>query len=398
MSNQKFFCPLPIISLSLEAGLQRRICCHDTTQEIEDLRDFIPEDGVQETNLNKKIIECYSKGLIPKNCEFCFNLEKHGNSSPRLEYLSKFPEVNLATKTDKIKYLDLTVDNKCNLKCRSCRPSYSNLLVKEFDELGIPYDKQQIGRIELIKSLDYIRLLPHLEKNAHITITGGEPFFSKNTKDLLFYLIESGQSLSISLRIFTNLTILPKWFEEIIDKYQFVELILSLDGSREIAEYIRHPSKWNIIIKNLETLSNLSRANLVVKIHFVLQVYNILSIANLINDLIPFQNSFPIVPEVTKLTHPSILRIEVLPKHKLKELVITEVKNLNNTKNLLISNKYKQQNIKAIDQIINLLESSKGSEDNYEFIQFLTHTKKIDSKRKQSLKNIIPYIAKTDQL
>ncbi|MFT6633482.1 MAG: MoaA/NifB/PqqE/SkfB family radical SAM enzyme [Bacteriovoracaceae bacterium] len=398
MSKNKIFCPLPIISLSLEAGLQRRLCCHDTSQETESLSLFDPSKGVGSSPLNKKVINEFSQGLIPKNCEYCFELEANGNQSPRKEYLQKFKTITPSTVTKKIHYLDITIDNECNLKCRSCRPSYSKKLTQEFEKFNFPYNKELINSIDLIEAKDYLKFLPLLAEESMLTITGGEPFFSNKTKAILDYLIKRKQSHGVSLRIFTNLSILPIWFSEVQPLFKSIELIISLDGSKELAEYIRYPSKWKSILKNLESLTEKPMPSLTIKIHFVLQAYNIVGIAELITELLPFENFFSIVPNITKLTHPTVLKVEVIPKEKLNKIIILEIEKLQILQSRLKENSFTKENHEGIMEIVKLLKNIHGSKNNLEFIQFLAHTQKIDKQRKQSFSNINQAILKLDKI
>jgi MoaA/NifB/PqqE/SkfB family radical SAM enzyme len=398
MSKNQLFCPLPLISLSLEAGLQRRLCCHDTGQETENLSFFDPSKGVASTPLNKKIINEFSQGFIPKNCKYCFELEANGNQSPRKEYLQKFKMITPSTVTKKVYYLDITIDNKCNLKCRSCRPSYSKKLIEEFDKFNFPFNKELVNSIDLIEAKDYLKFLPLLAEESMLTITGGEPFFSTKTKTILDYLINNKQSHGVSLRIFTNLSILPDWFNEIQPLFKSIELIISLDGSKELAEYIRYPSKWKSILKNLESLTKKSISSLTIKIHFVLQAYNIAGIAELITELLPFENFFSIVPNITKLTHPTVLKVEVIPKEKLNKIIIFEIEKLQKLQSRLKENPFTEENHKGIKEIVKLLKNIHGSKNNLEFIQFLAHTQKIDNQRKQSFNDINQAILKMDKI
>ena len=398
MTKIQKFCPLPLISLSLEAGLQRRICCHDTSQELENLSLLDLSTGVGSTPLNQKINREFSNGLIPKNCEFCFDLEANGNHSPREEYLQKFPKITPNTITNEIHYLDITIDNKCNLKCRTCRPSYSQQLTDEFEKLNFPYNKELVKSINLIQAKDYLEFLPFLAKESMLTITGGEPFFSNKTKIILDYLIKNKQSHGVSLRIFTNLSILPNWFEGIQIHFKSTELIISLDGSNELAEYIRFPIKWKTILKNLESLTAMPQASLTIKVHFVLQAYNICGIADLIAELIPFENNFSIIPNITKLTHPTVLKVEVIPRDQLQNIINKEVEKLHLLRTRLSNNTFTPENDVGIRNIVKLLQTIKGSQNNLEFIQFLAHTQKIDKLRNQSFNQINLGILKTESI
>ena len=128
--KSKFSCPIPFSGLSISAGHRRRLCCHDQTAESEEL----DTENILTSPLNDRIKGSFERGEIPVNCQSCYQIEKQGADSPRQEYINKF-----TFDRTKIQYLDYTVDNICNLKCRSCRPEYSSSLKKEFEILEIPF-------------------------------------------------------------------------------------------------------------------------------------------------------------------------------------------------------------------------------------------------------------------
>lgn len=393
MSNKKFFCPIPLISLSIEAGLQRRLCCHDTTQETESLKLLDLNNGVATTPLNQKIIKSLKDNVVPTNCTFCFNLEEQGAFSPRQEYLETFDRINENTKTNQIHYLDLTIDNNCNLKCSSCRPAYSSQLINEFQELNIPFNQKLIEKIQNIKHTDYEEFLPHLAHNAMITLTGGEPLISKNTEVLLSFLENNFNVSQMKLRIFTNVTVLPEWFCSIIKSFQRVELILSLDASSKLAEYIRYPSSWIKITKNINKLINLknhSNGKLSLSIHSVLGAYNINGISSLIKDLLIFQNEFPIIPRLTLLSHPSIISTSVLPHKTIESISSEQISKFEEIRIKLLPNIHSDQNRNNLDDIIAIYKNLSGSDSYLDYLKFIAHTKKIDNRRTIKLRDVVP--------
>ncbi len=378
--TKKFFCPIPIVSLRLDSGSRKRICCHDSTNETEDLNTHEVANGVQSTKLNQKVLNSYQRGEIPSNCNFCPQLEKKSSHSPRQEYLHKFPEIKEPTVLKKILYLDLTIDNHCNLKCRSCRPEYSNKLIKEFDELKIPYDKDIVARISQQNNSSYHDLISYLDNNALITITGGEPLLSENTYNFLNKLSEKKDVSNLKIRIFSNGTVYPKWFENVFKKFKKVELILSIDGSKDLANFVRYPSNWNKIIANIKhfTSYNEKNSNCEIILHTVLQAYNFGRIHNIIEDLILFQDSFNIIPKLTILEHPTILKAENILSD---EFDLLKKKEILKMEDLLKKFSTRESFKKAIFEIINLYKNYNSLNSPEKYMQFKVHTKRITDYR-----------------
>ena len=141
-SKKSRYCPLPWNHLSVLGSGRIRLCCHDD-QNIPYLKEsgrsgFLrelrnPQDRLDHLDLIKVQTEI-ERGEIPPRCHHCFDLEKDGLDSPRLEYLERFAR----DETNSLRYFDITLDNTCNLKCRMCTPKYSAGIAKDFEAIGIP--------------------------------------------------------------------------------------------------------------------------------------------------------------------------------------------------------------------------------------------------------------------
>ena len=125
-SANKVHCPLPYIGLSLDAGLRRRICCH--------------EDSFERINITKEIDINFdhisNENDISNYCRGCINQEKETGQSPRLEYIES---ININNE-NKIQFLDITFDPKCNLACLTCFPQYSEKVEQLYQKMNINYD------------------------------------------------------------------------------------------------------------------------------------------------------------------------------------------------------------------------------------------------------------------
>lgn len=386
----KFICPLPFNSISLEAGYQSRICCHDLTGATDqyslDKTDKLHQE-VQEKMLNEE---------IPKNCEYCKNIEDSGGFSPRLDYLQQFPDFDPIN--PRCEYLDITIDSNCNLSCRMCTPHYSIPLEKTFKKLNIPTDDAFIKEWRE-KQKDFPTLLNDLKSKfsslKKIVITGGEPFISKNAELFIKELCNSEYAKNISVRFFTNLSVLPKWLPELLDKTKSVEVYMSLDGSKEFCSYIRYPLSWDQTLINIKALTELrsKKENLVLRIHTVVQALNLTNLFDLIKELQNFKNDLPFIPSFTLLDSPSCLRASVLPE-QIKLSVISE---LRSNLNQLVINKgdiFSKELSLNLNSLLSLLDSIEVTNDDNNFMDFMLYCKKFDEDRNQSVTELIPSLAK----
>jgi sulfatase maturation enzyme AslB (radical SAM superfamily) len=304
--ESKFICPIPWMSLCFGPKSTLRACCHQNGSMEKNLNENLSNQEIIQLKHNQDLRTQMQNGLVPKECMTCFDIEKSGSFSPRQEYLAKF-EFNQET-PPKVEYLDLTVDNNCNLECAMCS-SYYSYKIDDFytGKLNLP----RVGKWEINFSDENIKeLLPDLKM---LTITGGEPFLSKRALDIINFTAASANAKNINLRLFTNLTIIPKNLEDLLNQFKSVELLLSIDSVEENYEFIRYPGKWSLIMENLKKLSTLKFHNTTIKVHSVVSAFN----WNHIDKLIAFysslnlknQNIFPVFIEIENqpYLHPSVL-------------------------------------------------------------------------------------------
>jgi MoaA/NifB/PqqE/SkfB family radical SAM enzyme len=297
------------MSLSFGPNSVPRVCCHQngalkntSSTSLDVARLLKHNDDIKTKMINKQ---------IPSECIECHQLESNGCQSPRLHYLEKFPDIS-ENLLPKIEYLDITIDNRCNLECLMCSPHYSNRLNSFFNKsLGLG----NIEKWELnFTNSEIDSLLPDLKM---LTLTGGEPLLSPRAMSFLSYVSESADSSHIDLRLFSNLTFLPENLETVLNKFKTVEFILSIDSIKENYELVRYPAKWNDIDTNITTLLALNLPKTTLNFHVVVMAGN----WNYLVDLLKyFQekkiNSNLLFPILGEIENPLYLHPTVLPKNE----------------------------------------------------------------------------------
>jgi uncharacterized Fe-S cluster-containing radical SAM superfamily protein len=229
-------------------------------------------------------------GKLVPGCSECYRQEQYGGKSLRQVHTDVWQFIpSVKAKLDNptteieigVEYFDLRFGNMCNLQCRSCTPSNSSQLAKEFRQLNIPVTVQDDINdwyqtdtfIDNIKSqLDNIKVL---------YITGGEPTIIEKNFEILEYLISEDRAKDIILQLNTNLTNIKPRFLNLLSKFKHVVLFVSIDGIGPVQEYLRYPSNWNQIDKNLRSLLVLKTDNMIIKPTPVIQNVNLSSIVNL---------------------------------------------------------------------------------------------------------------------
>lgn len=159
-------------------------------------------------------------------------------------------------------YLDIRFGNLCNLKCRTCRPGFSSSIAAEFNKMfnenhKVLYTLNQDAVDSIYSKLATVK---------NIYLAGGEPLLEENNYKLLQYLIENNLKPMLSYN--TNLTTISfkniNYFE-LWNHFPNIEITVSIDGYKEVNDYIRFGSKYEEVIKNIEIIrENVPQAVIIV--------------------------------------------------------------------------------------------------------------------------------------
>jgi len=337
------------------------------------------------------------KGERHPGCMKCWQEEDSGKRlSIRQNYNRNVePLENLHRDLDinnpKITWLELSFNNRCNIRCRMCGPYFSTNwyqdweLVKEY----IPWQPADIPKYikehPEPRTIDIAKLDPILPNIRHLKMTGGEPFIMPEYKQILHKLVELDQAKHVYLNYSTNLTIMPK--EELIElwsHFKHIEIATSLDGVGPVIEYIRHPTKFTKVIEVVKQLMLLSHT-LPIRVGSrpTITVYNILDIPNITNWWAEMMDKYYKEPfgEGTWLNHthaglPDFLSLPIL-NWQCKDIVMKHLWDKGPTE------KQKQN----WNQLCNYMNSTSLT---HLIPQFIDFTNKLDNARRESFIKTVP--------
>ena len=88
-----------------------------------------------------------------------------------------------------------------------------------------------------------------------VNFLGGEPLIIKEHTDFLKQCIKHGIAKNMVLFYTTNLTVLKDELFDVWSEFRHVYLGVSIDGYKEVDDYIRYPSRWDRIEKNIKQVS-----------------------------------------------------------------------------------------------------------------------------------------------
>jgi hypothetical protein len=324
------------------------------------------------------------QGIRVPGCDKCYEEEDANKRASLRQIYNRLDRLtnDIDPEEPKIIFLESSFSNICDLQCVMCGPYFSIAWNKQdrtdIEDLVPPFDRLGID-IESIKSI-----IPNLK---HMKFTGGEPLLIPEYKMILEERAKHKDFNSCFLNYSTNLMHFPD--SRLLDlwkKVEYVEIATSFDGIGKVIEYVRYPSKWPVVERNLIKFMELSRLmDIRVGMRSTIMPYNVLDLPNMINwwsekinkhYRYPFNEFSWINP--THVAQPVFLTLKVLPKN-CKDIVRDRIwdKGLN----------------KKVNQSFNHLCNYMDSEDHSHFLDdFRRFTNKMDQ-RGIKFKDIYPELA-----
>lgn len=388
------FCVLPWIHLFASEQGENHPCCISLEEQIPNrdqgkIISFGSSANLEQawnSPMSRAIRRDMLQGKAPASCRRCFSTEALGMESHRQisnqRFHSHISAAIAETKPDgtaplRLRSLDLRLGNLCNLMCRMCSPVSSRKLSAEWKEISwkanAPADQDWFKNQEFWQSL-----LSHAQEIEAMHFAGGEPFIIPELPILLQGLIDAGHAKNIELSFNSNLTVLPQRLLALWPKFKGVKVFASVDGLGKVNSFIRHPSSWAELEKNLKILNDQkSELNLLsVNASVTVQAYNILTLTDLLQFL---QKELPQFdpPALHILRHPSMFSMQILPL-ELKELATKKIDDF-----LESSTSYRE----ALQGIRHFLWES---DRRFLLPEFFRRTKIFDANRKQNFFEVFP--------
>ena len=226
-------------------------------------------------------------------------------------------------------YLDIRPGNLCNLKCRMCCPSSSSKIYQEQQEILKENRKEFTPLINTDDFQQDEKSFNSWYKNSKIWksiykwskgvqkiyFTGGEPTLIKENWDLIEYLTNKGYSKNIDLLFNINCTYAPSKLLDTFNNFLSIHINFSVDGFKEIQEYIRYPSNWKVTESNIIKILKHRRNNTSFYFTPVVQIYNVLDLHKLLVYINKLSQKYGIINiDIMMCIGHNFLKIESLPK------------------------------------------------------------------------------------
>ena len=298
-------------------------------------------------------------------------------------------------------YLDIRPGNLCNLKCRMCNPGNSSPIYKEHKELLLDKKDSVISLIdtkyfsedeEKFQSWSQSSNLWKTVYNwmptvKQLSFSGGEPALIEKNWELLDYAQNKGYSKKIHLIFSLNCTYVPEKLLKTFDNFLSVSLYLSVDGLGKVQEYIRHPSKWYNIERNIIKILKRRKNNVKIYLFPVVQIYNILYLVELLKWADGLQKKYGLInSNLVMCNTPSYFDLAILPQN-IRILALKDIE--------LYQKDYQGKDdylMECLDVVKRTLRNVKKRDSELQLKQFFQYTYILDEKRKNSFKEALPLL------
>lgn len=324
------FCTAPWAATYVDPTGDVRPCCiyRGSVGNINEnsFDEILNSDKMKE--LKKELI----KGEKPEECSICWEQEKisPGTSfqkTMKRRFYNSIP--NMINETyDTLLYWDLRPSNSCNFGCLMCCNDLSsghwqlntdlnrpNVLEQKFVEVNKNGFDDVIDKMKSVLSN-----ITEEEKEQyfHIYFAGGEPLLLEHHRNMLMWLIESGND-NIKIRYNTNCSTIKYKGTDFIEIWKNwkvpIEIDASIDSSGIVGEYQRYGSSWKSIKNNLIKLADCDNIDLTYNIVVSFITYN--NLVETINELEKINGTS--LKDKVRFNHVNSNRFDIrmIPKEKL---------------------------------------------------------------------------------
>lgn len=180
---------------------------------------------------------------VKNNCKICIDAEKQNTPSYRQASFDVIQGVD-----NRLEFLTVAVNKKCNLACASCDAASSSFWYQENNRHNViqSTDIHNMHREDRQGEIanKFIQLLTEQDLSGltYIKFGGGEPLMS-DTHEKIMALIPDPSKVTVqytsNFSIMPSQTVLRTW-----EKFKLVKWIASLDGIGEQFSFLRWPYRW----------------------------------------------------------------------------------------------------------------------------------------------------------
>ena len=334
------FCVLPWLHRFTNIGGEIQVCC--TSEESDNnVRDDdgntlnasqkLDDEKIMNSLFMKNLRLKMMKNEWPDLCFRCKVTEESGGISRRIsENLRHQREIHqllgeIAPDGGiplRLRSIDYRLGNQCNLACRMCNPRASSRWIGEWRKVHQSLFVMSDSQEREYRNYDWYQS-PHLVTQLRAALpsltsmhfAGGEPLIIPEMLTLLKECVDSGYAGNIDLSYNTNLTYLPPAIKTLWPHFRKVRLLCSVDAFGPVNEFIRYPSKWKVIDRNLRDIDAHFQEYGVTEVNIMctVQVYNVFKLGELFDYVAENFKWICPIPHLVDLHYPDYYRTQILP-------------------------------------------------------------------------------------
>jgi sulfatase maturation enzyme AslB (radical SAM superfamily) len=339
--NKNIFCVAPFVNLSTTNNGKVRLCCQSKTLDKLHVNKH-NLDEIWQGEAYNRIRNQFLNNEWPAECITCKNNEDKDIPSRRDFENKKWTKIEKKPyPTQAVDFpwaVDLRLGNLCNLKCIMCTPDNSNTWYDEYENFE---HLQFFKKDENVRWPFHTSFLDNYEewvsKVRVLYFSGGEPLLIKKHRQIIEFLIEKDLAKNIILWYDTNGTYIDQEWIDMWSHFEEVNLSLSIDGGKEINEYIRHPINHDDLLTNYKLLAG-SPDNIKVRLQIAVGALNIFEL----DKITQYSKEFNFLTffNISIVFWPNFMTLEALPQsiidqaaEKYKNHYNARIRNM--TKNLI---------------------------------------------------------------
>jgi radical SAM protein with 4Fe4S-binding SPASM domain len=263
--TQDTFCVLPWMHLYVGTDGNILPCCVADQQHPLGNIEEQSVDSILKLPVFNQLRKNMLSGLRNKECSRCYTQEDAGLQSDRLSHNNRWQNIkqddlNKDGSIDNFNpmYLDIRLNNICNLKCRMCSGYFSSAIAQEEVVLFGKTESVQSSLKLQQRNLGLKEILEYVPSAKKIYFAGGEPLLSAEHYEILDALISCGNT-NLEITYNTNFTTLNYRGRSVLDlwkQFSNIKIGASLDAENDVAKYVRHGTNWSTIESNLELVKS----------------------------------------------------------------------------------------------------------------------------------------------
>lgn len=295
MTDSDTYCPSPWHG-GFFTQSEQSVCCAYPPTANDSIATYLQGPEVQ------AVKTALSSGEIPPGCQRCFDIESQGGKSIRQIFRRTYAESGIEFQRDPARpsrpqMIELRLGNLCNFRCRMCYPKWSSSIALEVAErphLRGYFTVNEMGQGRESGSDQFLQeIIAMIPQLRWINFTGGEPMIIPELITVMDAMVDQGHSENITIQVTTNCSTVNPRITDRFSRFQRVLLTLSLDATRDAAEYIRDGTIWNRVDTNVARYLAMQKdlPRLDININTSISAYSVLVIDQTVEYLLRLRKS-----------------------------------------------------------------------------------------------------------